>query len=56
LCECGNGSSEKYKQNCCADNSFLFHRCSLRLMSHLPLIWILEAHLLYRLCACVSVH
>jgi hypothetical protein len=36
LCECRNGS-EKQKQNCCADNSILFHRSSLRLMSHLPL-------------------
>jgi hypothetical protein len=37
LCECRNGGSEKQKENCCADSSILVHRCSLQLISHLPL-------------------
>jgi hypothetical protein len=37
LCECRKGGSEKQKQNCCADNSIVFHRCCLQLISHLPL-------------------
>jgi hypothetical protein len=37
LCECRNGGSEKQKQNCCADNPILVHRCCLQRLSHLPL-------------------
>ena len=50
LCECRNGGSEKQEQNCCADNSILFHRYSLQLMSHLPLTAYLR-HTSYTVCA-----
>ena len=50
LCECRNGGSEKEKQNCCADNSILFHRCCLRLMLHLPLTGY-SRHSSYTVCA-----
>ena len=50
LCECRNGGSEKQKQNCCADNSILFHRRSLQLMSHLPLA-AFSRHTCYTVCA-----
>jgi hypothetical protein len=50
FCECRNGGSEKQKQNCCADNSILVHRCCVQLISHLPLTGY-SRHTSYTVCA-----
>ena len=56
LGECRNGGSEKQKEDCCADNSIVFHRCCLQTHVTSASHRIREAPLLYRLRAWVSVH